>query len=71
MVVTLVSKVPTVTGGAPRTWDPRECCAFQAMQLRGVSKVATLTWMRHGFGLCRAQLLTLNPKPFHIYTPKP
>ena len=22
-------------------------------------------------GLRRAQLLTLNPKPFHIYTPKP
>ena len=35
--------------------------AFEAMQLRGVSKVATLTWMNHGFGLRRAQLLTLNP----------
>ena len=44
--------------------------AFEAMQLRGVSKVATLAWMGHGFGLRRAQLLTLNPKPFHIYTPK-
>ena len=38
----------------------------EATQLRGVSKVATL-----GFGLCRAQLLTLTPKPFHIYTRKP
>ena len=34
--------------------------AFEAMQLRGVSKVATLTWKIHGFGLRRAQLLTLN-----------
>ena len=25
--------------------------------------------MGHGFGLRYAQLLTLNPKPFHIYTP--
>ena len=31
---------------------------FEAMQLRGVSKVATLTWTGHGFGLCRAQLLS-------------
>ena len=38
--------------------------AFEAMQLRGVSKVAALTWMGHGFGLRRAQLLTLNPNPF-------
>ena len=45
--------------------------AFEAMQLRGVSKVASLTCMGHGFGLRRAQLLTLNPKPFYIYTPKP
>ena len=44
---------------------------FEAMQLRGMSKVVTLTWIGHGFGLRRAQLLTLNPKPFHIYTPKP
>ena len=55
---------------APRTWDPRECCDFEAMQVRGVSKVATLTWMGHGFGLRRAQLLTLDSKPFHTYTPK-
>ena len=41
---------------------------FEAMQLRGVSKLATLTWMGHGFRLRRAQLLTLNPKPFHIHT---
>ena len=40
---------------------------FEAMQLPGVSKVATRTWMGHGFGLHRAQLLTLNPKPFHIF----
>ena len=33
----------------------------EAMQLRGVSKVSTLTWMGHDFGLRRAQLLTLNP----------
>ena len=33
--------------------------AFEAKQPRGVSKVATLTWMGHGFGLRRAQLLTL------------
>ena len=44
---------------------------FEAMQLRGMSKVVTLSWIGHGFGLRRAQLLTLNPKPFHIYTPKP
>ena len=41
------------------------------MQLRGVSKVATLTWMGYGFGPRRAQLLNLNFTPFHIYTPKP
>ena len=44
---------------------------FKAVQLRGVPKVATLTWMGHGLGLRRAQLLTVNPKPFHIYTYKP
>ena len=44
---------------------------FEAMQLRGVSKVATLTWIGHGFGPRCAQLLTLNPKPVHIYAPKP
>ena len=41
--------------------------SFEAMQLRGVPKVATLSLMGHGFGLRRAQFLTLNPKPFHIY----
>ena len=35
----------------------------EAMQLRGVSKVATLTWIGHDFDLRRAPLLTLNPKP--------
>ena len=45
--------------------------ALEAMQLRGVSKVATLAWMGHGFGLRRAQLLTLNPKSFHIYALRP
>ena len=42
--------------------------AVEAMQIRGVPKVTPLTWMGHGFGLRRAQLLTLNPQPFHIYT---
>ena len=59
-VVTFVSEVPTVTGMAPP--EPAifvSVVAFEAMQLRGVSKVATLTWMGHGFGLRRAQLLTL------------
>ena len=44
---------------------------FESIQFRGVSKVATLAWIDHGFGLRRAQLLTLNPKSVHIYTPKP
>ena len=44
---------------------------FEAMQLRGVSKVATLTWIGHGFGLRRAQLLTLNTKSVHISAFKP
>ena len=35
---------------------------FQAMQLRGVSNAATLSWRGHGFGPRCAQLLTLNPK---------
>ena len=66
-VVSFVSKVPTVTGmGPPEPGILVSVVTFEAMQLRGVSKVATL-----GFGLCRAQLLTLNHKPFHIYTPKP
>ncbi|OLP84313.1 Cold shock domain-containing protein 4 [Symbiodinium microadriaticum] len=30
------------------------------MQLRGVSKVATLTWMGHGFGLCRSRSGTVK-----------
>ena len=38
----------------------------EAMQLRGVSKMATLSWTGHGFGLRCAQLLTLNPKSVHI-----
>ena len=59
-----------------RDWPPEPAIfvsevPFEAMQLRGVSKVATLTWMGHGFGLRRAHLLTLNPKPFHTSTPKP
>ena len=65
---TFVSKVPTVTGMSPRTGDPRD---FQAMQLRGVSNAATLSWTGQGFGPRCAQLLTLNPKPVHIYAPKP
>ena len=64
-VVTVVSKVATVPGMG----DLRECCG--AMQLRGMSKVVTLTFTGLGFGLCRAQLVTLSPKPFHIYTLKP
>ena len=40
--------------------------AFEVLQ-----QVATLTWMGHGFGLRRAQLLALNPKRLHIYAPKP
>ena len=62
-VVSFVSTVPTVTGmGPPEPGILVSVVTFEAMQLRGVSK---------GFGLCRAQLLTLNPKLFHIYTPKP
>ena len=58
-----------------RDWPPEpgilvSVVTFEAMQLPGVSKVATLTWMGHGFGLRRAQLLTLNPKPFHIVISK-
>ena len=44
---------------------------FEAMQLRGVSNAATLSWTGHGFGPRCAQLLTPNPKPVHIYAPKP
>ena len=44
---------------------------FEAVQLRGVSKLATLTWAGHGFGLRRTHMLTLNLKPFHINKPKP
>ena len=57
--------------GPPEPGIPVSVVTFEARRLRGVSKVATLTWMGHGFGLHRAQLLILNPKPFHIYTPKP
>ena len=46
-------------------WAPR------AVQLRGVPNAATLSWTGHGFGPRCAQLLTLNPKPIHIYAPKP
>ena len=42
---------------------------FEAMQLHGVTKVAKLTWIGHGFGLRRAQLLTLNRKTLsYLYT---
>ena len=69
-VVTLVSKVPTVTGmGPPEPGILVSVVTFEAMQFVGVSKLSTLTWMGHGFGLRRAQLLTLNPKPFHTYSP--
>ena len=44
---------------------------FEAMQLRGMSKVVTLTWIGHGFGLRRAQLLTLNPFISIHLNPKP
>ena len=63
-VVTLVSKCQQSQGWAPRTGILVSVVTFEAMQLRGVSKVKTLAWLGHGFGLCRAQLL--NPKPFHI-----
>ena len=43
----------------------------EAMQLRGVPNAATLSWTGHGFGPRCAQLLTLNPKPIHIYAPRP
>ena len=62
-VVTLVSRVPTVAGmGSPSPRILVSVVAFEAMQLR-VSKVATLTWMGHGFGLRRAQLRTLSLNP--------
>ena len=67
-----VSKVPTVTGmGPPEPGILVSVVTFEATQLRGVFKVATLSWLGHGFGLCYAQLLTLNPKPVQIYTPEP
>ena len=58
-----VSKVPTVTGMGPL--EPGilvSVVTFEATQLRGVFKVATLSWLGHGFGLCCAQLLILNPE---------
>ena len=69
---TFVSKVPTVTGMAfPEPGILVSVVTFEATQLCGVFKVATLSWLGHGFGLCSAQLLTLNPKPVQIYTPEP
>ena len=70
-VVTFVSTVPTVTGMGPEPGILVSVVTFEAMQLRGVSKVATLTWIGHGFGLRRAQLLTLNTKSVHIPAFKP
>ena len=43
--VTFISKVPTVTDMGPRAWILVSVATFEAMQLRGMSKVATLTWM--------------------------
>ena len=50
MVITFVSTVPVVTGMGP---EPviLVSVTFEALQLRGVSKVATLAWIGHGFGL--------------------
>ena len=48
MVVTFVSTLPVVTGMGP---EPGILVTFEALQLRGVSKVATLAWIGHGFGL--------------------
>ena len=70
-VALLSQKCQQSQGWAPEPGILVSVVTFEAMQLRGVSKVATVTWIGHGFGLRRAQLLTLNPKPFHIYTPKP
>ena len=64
--VTFVSRVPTVTDMGPRAWILGSVVTFEAMQLRGVSKVATLTWMGHSFGLRRAQLQT--PHNSYLYT---
>ena len=57
--------------GPPEPGILMSVVTFEAMQLRGVSKVATLSWTGHGFGLCCAQLLTLNPKSVHISACKP
>ena len=47
-------KVPTVTGmGPPEPGILVSVVTFEALGPRGVSKVATLTWMGHGFGLRR------------------
>ena len=65
--VTLVSKVPNShRDGPPEPGILLSVLTLEAMQLLGVSKVATLAWMGYGFGLRRAELLTLNPEPFHI-----
>ena len=50
MVITFVSTVPVVTGMG---LEPviLVSVTFEALQLRGVSKVATLAWIGHGFGL--------------------
>ena len=44
-----VSKVPTVTGmGPPEPGILVSVVTFEATQLRGVFKVATLSWLGHG-----------------------
>ena len=66
---TFVSKVPTVTGmGPPEPGILVSVVTFEAMQLRCVSKVATLTWIGHGFGPRRTQLLTQPETLSHLYT---
>ena len=51
-VITVVSKVPTVTGMGP---NPRSSYIFVSVVAFAAKFVATLTWMGYGFGLRRAQ----------------
>ena len=70
-VALLSQKCQQSQGWAPRAGDLVSVVTLEAMQLRGVPNAATLSWTGHGFGPRCAQLLTLNPKPIHIYAPRP
>ena len=50
MVVKFVSTVPVVTGMGPEP-GILVSVTLEALQFRGLSKVATRAWIGHGFGL--------------------